>query len=212
MSASNRKNFARVICQARTESLGCFAHGFSLPELLIVVAIVAILLIVGLPSYNSIISANNVTSEINGLLGDLQFARSEAVKRGQCVRVCAANTSAGGSSFTCNNAAGANWYNGWFTFVDTSASPTSSCSAPCSAPTSAQTAIRVQPPLKSSDTAASSSATPLCSIAFNYFGFSTTQGSVTFTPAHGSTSAKTLCVSGLGSLQTVKGGDSVCPP
>jgi len=212
MPASNWNNFPVLISLSRPKALGRFTQGYSLPELLIVLAIVAILMVIGLPSYTNIISANNVTSEINGLLGDLQFARSEAVKRGQCVRVCAADTSAGGSSFTCNNAVAANWYHGWFAFVDTSASPTSACNAPCSAPTGAQTAIRVQSPLKSSDTAASASTTPLCSVAFNYFGFSTTQGSITFTPAHGNSSAKTLCVSGLGSLQTVTGGNSVCPP
>ncbi len=212
MPASNWKNFPMLISILRSMALGQNLRGYTLPELLVVVAIVAILMAIGLPSYTSIISANNVTSEINGLLGDLQFARSEAVKRGQCVRVCAADTSAGGSSFTCSNATSANWYNGWFAFVDTSASPTSACNAPCSAPTGAQAAIRVQSPLKSGDTAASASTTPLCSVAFNYFGFSTTQGSVTFTPAHGNSSAKTLCVSSLGSLQTVSGGDSVCPP
>ena len=212
MPVSNWENLPVMISLSKSKNLGCFSRGYTLPEILVVLAIVAILMVIGLPSYINIISANNVSSEINGLLGDLQFARSEAVKRGQCVRVCAANTSAGGSSFTCSNATAANWYNGWFIFVDTSASPTSACNAPCSAPTGAQTALRVQPPLTSGDTVASASTTPLCSVAFNYFGYSTTQGSVTFTPARGNSSAKSLCVSGLGSLQTVSGGNSVCPP
>lgn len=82
--------------------------GFNLTELVIVVAIVAILLSVGVPSYRYITNSYRMTSEINGLLGDLMFARSEAIKEGQGVTVCVSN------GVTCLG--NSNWQNGWVVF------------------------------------------------------------------------------------------------
>ena len=65
--------------------------GFNLTELIIVVAIVAILLGIGLPSYRYITNSYRMSSEVNGLLGDLMYARAEALKEGQGVTVCVSN-------------------------------------------------------------------------------------------------------------------------
>ena len=62
--------------------------GFTVTELMVVVAIVAILLGVGVPSYRYITNAYRMSAEVNGLLGDLQYARSEAIKEGQTVTTC----------------------------------------------------------------------------------------------------------------------------
>lgn len=86
--------------------------GFSLLELLSVVAIVAILMGIGAPSYRYITVSNRVTAEVNGLLGDLQFARAEAIKEGQMVTVCAS------SNGTSCNTTGSNWEGGWIVFSD----------------------------------------------------------------------------------------------
>lgn len=78
--------------------------GFSLIELMIVLAIIAITAAVAVPSYQSNIASNRKTSAANNLLGALQFARSEAVLRRSEVKVCA---SANGN--TCN---GTDWSSG----------------------------------------------------------------------------------------------------
>ena len=62
--------------------------GFTLTELMVVVAIVAILLGIGVPSYRYISNSYRMSAEVNGLLGDLQYARSEAIKEGQTVTTC----------------------------------------------------------------------------------------------------------------------------
>lgn len=87
--------------------------GFTLIEALIVMTIAAILLAIGVPSFRYVTTANRMSSDINGLLGDLQFARAEAIKQGQTVTVC--STTAGGN--TCANVA--TWQGGWLVFADT---------------------------------------------------------------------------------------------
>jgi type IV fimbrial biogenesis protein FimT len=92
-------------------------NGFTMTELMVVMAIVAILLAIGVPSFRYVTNANRMSSEVNGLLGDLMFARGEAIKQGLPVLVC---TSANGT--TC--AGTTTWESGWITCVDTNVNGT----------------------------------------------------------------------------------------
>lgn len=67
---------------------GRTAAGFTLVELLVVVTIAAILVTIAVPSYVSTIATYRVSTEVNGLVGDLQYARSEAIKQGVNVQMC----------------------------------------------------------------------------------------------------------------------------
>ena len=86
-------------------------RGFTLIELMVVLAISAILLTIGVPSFKSITYSTRVTSEINGLLGDMQFARSEALKQGQSVTACVST-----DKTSCSTSTG--WGSGWIIFTD----------------------------------------------------------------------------------------------
>jgi type IV fimbrial biogenesis protein FimT len=86
--------------------------GFTLIELLTVCTVIAILLAIGVPSFRFVTAANRASGEINGLLGDMQFARAEAIREGQTVTICATN-----DQVTCA-AAGTTWQNGWLVFSD----------------------------------------------------------------------------------------------
>lgn len=85
-------------------------NGFTITELLVVMAIVAILLGIGVPSYRYITNSYRLSAEVNSLSGDLQYARAEAVKEGQPVIVC---TSTSGAA--CTNST---WNQGWIVFAD----------------------------------------------------------------------------------------------
>lgn len=71
------------------DTAGTFARrrGFGLIELLVAIAIVAILTATALPSFRDMGRRMNVTSSTNDLVGALAMARAEAAKRGGWVAV-----------------------------------------------------------------------------------------------------------------------------
>ena len=63
-------------------------RGYTLVELLVVVTIAAVLVMLAVPAYTSSITRYRISSEVNTLVADLQYARSEAVKQGINVTMC----------------------------------------------------------------------------------------------------------------------------
>lgn len=59
--------------------------GFTLIELIVVMAVLAIVAFVAVPSFQQVIENNRTTSQANRLLASINFARSEAVKIGDVV-------------------------------------------------------------------------------------------------------------------------------
>lgn len=68
-------------------------RGFTLFELLITIAIVAILAGIALPNFSELMRRMTVSETTNELVGALNLARSEAVKRGNDVEVISASGS-----------------------------------------------------------------------------------------------------------------------
>jgi type IV fimbrial biogenesis protein FimT len=87
------------------------SSGYTLMELMVTIAIAGILLGVAIPSFTSIISSNRLTTYANELVTALNFARSEAIKRGLRITLC---KSTNGDSCT----TGDDWSQGWIIFTD----------------------------------------------------------------------------------------------
>ena len=62
-------------------------RGFTLLELMVAIAVLAVLATIGVPSFQNLIQNNRVTTQTNELVTALTFARAEAVKRGRSVQV-----------------------------------------------------------------------------------------------------------------------------
>ncbi len=95
--------------RAKTKNINKI-KGYSLIELLIVVAMVGILAALSAPAFQDTIEATNTNSQIKVMLTTLNLARSEAIKRGQDVSICASNDGA-----DCDED---DWSEGWIVFVD----------------------------------------------------------------------------------------------
>lgn len=63
-------------------------RGFTLLELMVTIAILAILLAIGVPSFTAYIESSRATATANELLYYTQLTRSEAVKRNSAVTLC----------------------------------------------------------------------------------------------------------------------------
>lgn len=93
--------------------------GMTLLELLIVIAITAILGVIAIPNFVNMVSHNRIVSESNLLLGMLTFARGEAIKRNEKVALCKSV-----DGVWCSNGANVYWNHGIIIFVDSNANKT----------------------------------------------------------------------------------------
>ncbi len=99
------------ICPSGGAMMGAMKHrtaGLTLIELLVVIALAGILITIAVPSYTQFMTENRMASEMNDFVTALMLARSEAIKRGQEVTVCA---SSDGSD--CSDGA---WSAGWLIY------------------------------------------------------------------------------------------------
>lgn len=85
--------------------------GFTLIELMVVVAVMAVLMSLAAPAMTSMLDAAKMSSLSNQLLSSLQFTRSEAIKRSGRVVMCKSTT---GSSCALDGG----WEQGWIVFHD----------------------------------------------------------------------------------------------
>lgn len=91
---------------ARHFSRGKGAGGFTLIELMVTLALLAVLMTVAVPSFQAFKRNSELTGAANTFVAMLAVARGEAMKRGRVVVVAPSD--------------GVNWANGWTAFVDRS--------------------------------------------------------------------------------------------
>lgn len=81
------------------------ARGFTLIELMVVIAMIAILSTLAIPSWKQLLARNAIRTAVNDLGSSLQLARSEAVRLNSAVTVCASTDGI--------NCANTGFENGW---------------------------------------------------------------------------------------------------
>lgn len=154
-------------------------RGFTLIELMAVVAVVAILVVVGIPTLRDTMIRSRLSGQVQEFYGTLALARSEAIKRGLPVSICKSNT---GTSCT----AGSAWRDGWIVFVNNdNDSP--------AAVDGGETILRVFPALPATDTLnANNNFTNY--ITYDRFGMANNVGTFVFCANSDETRARTIAI------------------
>ena len=134
------------------------ASGFTLIELAIVLAIVAILLRVAAPGMSRTVAARALAAQSSEFMAALRFARAQALQRGSAVTICA--SAPGGPPLACQGVRAADWRHGWIVFADRDRR---------GVPDERSFLLRVQQPLQRSGGVAGTRG----SISFTAGGFST---------------------------------------
>lgn len=93
-------------------------YGFTLIELMIVIAIVGVLLLVVTPNFGRFVADGRVNATKDKLVSSISLARSEAIKRGDQVVICRANAAGDSCAGSSTNATSTSWSNGWLVFAD----------------------------------------------------------------------------------------------
>jgi type IV fimbrial biogenesis protein FimT len=90
---------------------GALQPGFTLVEVMAVLAMVAVVASAAMPSLQALLASVRVSSAANDLLGDLLLTRSEAIQRHGRVVACKSS-----DGTHCADLGG--WQQGWIVFVD----------------------------------------------------------------------------------------------
>jgi len=68
-------------------------NGFTIIEIMVVIALIAIIAGIAVPQFGRVIDNNRVISTTNSIVGLVNFARSEAIRRGARITVTSASNS-----------------------------------------------------------------------------------------------------------------------
>lgn len=86
--------------------------GFTLLEMMIAISLLAVLLSFGLPNFRDFIRNARLSAAANDVIADMNFARSEAIKRRVPVTLCKSDDAA-----TCDDSTTSE-FRGWIVYVD----------------------------------------------------------------------------------------------
>ena len=90
----------------------CKQQGFSLYELIMTMALVALVLTLGIPSFGGILANHRLKVEVNALFHAVHLARKSSIVRRRAVSICPSS-----NGIDCEP--GFDWSEGWMMFVNT---------------------------------------------------------------------------------------------
>lgn len=175
-----------------------FSRGFTLIEILVVIAIVAIVSVLAGPDLSALIKSNRIAGTVNAVNADITFAKSEAIKRGAAVTLCASSDQA-----SCS--ASSNLANGWIVFSDPNENQ---------AVDEGEAVIKVQDKLKGNDSVVLSDGQAAISFSHNGFIYNLPSSGMQVINVKSSDSdprsQRCLTFRQMGQAKIIKGGDRTC--
>jgi type IV fimbrial biogenesis protein FimT len=167
--------------------------GFTLIELMVTISILAILLTIAVPNFITFVQNNRLVGQANDLVTSLNYARSEAIKRGVRVSVCSRL-----SDTACSGAGVFNWDTGWLVFVN----PNSD-----SVVDPGETVLQIRQPLENGNTLRTAG---LQRVTYQNSGYSGNADTFRLCDTRGTASGRAIAVSLQGRVSTSTG-TTACP-
>lgn len=182
-------------------------HGLTLIELMVVLAIAAILAFLAVPSFTSMIRSNAISGSVNTFMSDMRYARSEAVRLGGGVVVCRSDDpeSATPACGTGHGPGNKGWVSGWIIFHD-SVTNNGVWEA-------GERILRVQAPMSSPDQIVEDGSGSSTLFRFTGTGRLLSSASATtmrFGSTANGTARRTVCVNAGGRARVDTSGSAVC--
>jgi len=169
--------------------------GFTIVEVIVVLAVASIIIGIATPSFMSIIANNRVATASNELVTALNLAKSEAIRTGQNTVMCKSS-----SGDQCDSSA--SWGDGWLLFTDTDNSDTVN---------NDERIIRVQSAVERSLNFAYSGSNN--AIAFNSNGRTNANGRFCFNNAYKQENSRAVIITLAGRVRTeVRNSANNCAP
>lgn len=169
------------------------SSGFTLLELIVTLAIGAITVSIGVPSFASFTQNNRISAQSNEFIASLNLTRSEAIKRSMPVKIC---RSADGAS--CGDDT-INWHDGWMIFTDNDGT--------VNVRDGTDTLIRVHGPLNTPNTTLDWNGTTAASVVFDANGATTDLGSFLLCDKRGKESGRAIVVAINGRVRSISAVD-----
>lgn len=167
-------------------------NGFTLIELMVVIAIIAVIASFGIPGLQTLIENGRITSEANNLHGFMQLARSEASTSKVPTLVCGSTDQA-----SCDTNL---WEQGVIVFRDNDRNGSAA----------ATELVKAMPPITNGNTIRGVNG----ALSFNSDGTLTATPMLTICDSRGVNSSRQIRLNGAGQSRVTRGnaqGDAVCP-
>lgn len=181
-------------------------RGFTLLEVLVVLAIVAILATLTAPSMTAQIQSATISSNVNTFMADMRFARSESIRLGGGVVMCRSNAPEAANP-TCGSGSGPGtngWVSGWIIFHDRDNNGNKAASEPL---------LRVQAPITSMDSISELGGSSSTKFKFTATGRTSLSSATSFQfggENYANTTQRVLCVNLSGRARVVGDGYASC--
>lgn len=92
--------------------------GFTLVEMLVVMALIALIMSLAAPSFERLSKAASISSAVDQFMTDMRFARSEAIRRGGGVVLCRSDDPESPAPDCAVAPSSQGWASGWILFHD----------------------------------------------------------------------------------------------
>lgn len=176
--------------------------GFTLIELMVTIALIAILLALAAPSLNEFAIKSRIKNVGNEFASSVLKVRNEAISKNTCMTLCMSDTI--DSALPSCKTTGSDWQVGWIGFINTT------CDTTIAGPTSIEDVVLARRSIGDNYMLNSQASTPRRKLTFNTRGYPSLNGADEFDLTYSSQNdpmnekyAFNICIDKLGRTRTI---------